>query len=164
MKWRAREVRYIGGTWSQLRSFVPEFEFGAFCAGPDEPESPFYQTVVRKPLGPTERPMPVGLVSKTYSLVQHRAIGGRCMEVLKRARIDTSDLRCEVGVSELGEWMNFRIYFPDAYSFTPKDGHKLDLRLEAFNSVDGSSRITILLGWYRLVCSNGLVIGTSLSS
>jgi Domain of unknown function (DUF932) len=36
---------------------------------------------------------------------------------------------------------------------------ELDLRLECFNSVDGSSRLLILFGWYRLVCSNGLVIG-----
>ena len=36
------------------------------------------------------------------------------------------------------------------------------LGLRAFNSVDGSARLTILSGWFRLVCSNGLVIGKSL--
>lgn len=55
--------------------------------------------------------------------------------------------------------MNFRIYFPEDYSFTEAHGLKLDLRLECFNSVDGSSRLVILFGWYRLICSNGLVIG-----
>lgn len=158
-RWNAREVQYIGGTWEKLRNFVPEFEFGAFSVGADEPESPYYQTVVRKPLGPTERPMPVGIVSRTYSLVQHRLIGDRCMAALSSAGIDTSKLRCEVGLSSLGEWMNVRIYFPDAYSFAPNDGQKINLRLEAVNSVDGSSRLTIFLGWYRFVCSNGLVLG-----
>jgi len=45
--------------------------------------------------------------------------------------------------------------------FLPKDGHRLKLRLEAFNSVDGSSRLSVLLSWFRLVCSNGLTIKES---
>ena len=64
--------------------------------------------------------------------------------------------------SELGEWMNFRIYVPDSYSFINARGTKLDLRLECYNSVEGSSRLVILFGWYRIVCSNGLVIGETL--
>jgi hypothetical protein len=55
--------------------------------------------------------------------------------------------------------MNFRIYFPESYSFIDAHRGKLDLRLECFNSVDGSSRLVILFGWYRLICANGLVIG-----
>jgi hypothetical protein len=55
--------------------------------------------------------------------------------------------------------MNLRIYFVDSYSFTDVHGTKLDLRLECFNSVDGSSRLVILFGWFRFVCANGLVIG-----
>jgi Domain of unknown function (DUF932) len=31
--------------------------------------------------------------------------------------------------------------------------------MECFNSVDGSSRLVVLFGWFRFVCSNGLVIG-----
>jgi hypothetical protein len=77
--------------------------------------------------------------------------------------VDTSNVRCELGLTELDEWMNLRIYFPDEYSYTPADGHKLDLRFEAFNSVDGSSRLVLLLGWFRFVCLNGLVIGETLT-
>ena len=36
---------------------------------------------------------------------------------------------------------------------------RASIRLECFNSVDGSSRLVILFGWYQFVCSNGLVIG-----
>jgi hypothetical protein len=57
--------------------------------------------------------------------------------------------------------MNFRIYLDDTYSYTDPHGKKLDLRLECFNSVDGSSRLVILFGWFRFVCANGLVIGES---
>ena len=55
--------------------------------------------------------------------------------------------------------MNFRIYFPESYNFPDAHGNKLDLRLECFNSVDGSSRLVIFFGWYRFICANGLVIG-----
>jgi hypothetical protein len=55
--------------------------------------------------------------------------------------------------------MNFRIYWGDDHSFTDMYKQKLALRLECFNSVDGSARLVILFGWLRFVCSNGLVIG-----
>jgi hypothetical protein len=79
-----------------------------------------------------------------------------------KAGFKPEDLRYEAGLSELGEWMNFRIYCPRSHSFRESGRESLDLRLECFNSVDGSSRLVILLGWYRLVCSNGLVIGESM--
>jgi hypothetical protein len=37
------------------------------------------------------------------------------------------------------------------------------LRLECLNSVDGSTRFRALMGWFRFVCSNGLVIGITRS-
>ncbi len=33
------------------------------------------------------------------------------------------------------------------------------MRLECFNSVNGSTRFRALLGWFRFICSNGMVIG-----
>ena len=55
--------------------------------------------------------------------------------------------------------MNLRLYFPDAYTKQVRDKDKVSLRLECFNSVDGSSRLVVLLGWIRSVCSNGLIVG-----
>ena len=60
--------------------------------------------------------------------------------------------------------MNFRAYFPDEFSFTPADGNKLALRLECFNSVDGSSRLIVLFGWLRFICTNGMIIGETMST
>jgi hypothetical protein len=138
---------------------LPQFELKAFSAGPDEPANPFQQTVMRKPLSAAERPIPVGIVSHTYSLAPHREVASLCRKGLVAAGIDPSDLRYEIGVSQLGEWMNFRIYLPDSYDFVDSRGNPLGLRLECFNSVDGSSRLMILFGWLRFVCANGLVIG-----
>ena len=114
---------------------------------------------MRKPLSKTERPMPVGVVSNNYSLVNHLVIAKICRDGLERAKITVDDLRYEVGLSELGEWMNLRIYLPHVYAFREADGKELLLRLECFNSVDGTTRLVILFGWFRFVCSNGLVIG-----
>jgi hypothetical protein len=33
------------------------------------------------------------------------------------------------------------------------------MRLECFNSVDGSTKFQAFMGWYRFVCSNGLIVG-----
>jgi hypothetical protein len=103
--------------------------------------------------------VPVGLVSQSYTLAQHLDVAQYCLDGFEASGINPSTLRCELGLSELSEWMNFRVYFPKEYDFMPADGHGLNLRLECFNSVDGNSRLEILLGWYRLVCSNGMVIG-----
>ena len=115
----------------------------------------FLLTVVRKPQSAVERPMPVGVVSHRYSLIQHRDVAMRCREGLVHAGVDPADLRYEVGVSQLGEWMNFRIYLPDKYSLRDSHEEGVDLRLECFNAVDGSSRLIVLFGWYRLVYANG---------
>jgi hypothetical protein len=43
----------------------------------------------------------------------------------------------------------------------PGDGHPLMLQLRCLNSVDGSASLRIVFSWYRLVCTNGLVVGFS---
>ena len=126
--------------------------------GPNEPGNPFLKAVVRQPLSAEERPTPVATVSHAYSLVQHRAVAELCRNVLLKTGAASDELRYEVGLSELGEWMNFRIYLPKSHRFNDDHG-KLDLRMEGFNSVDGSARLVILFGWFRLVCRNGLIIG-----
>lgn len=158
-QWRSRTVRYYAGDWEAIQTVMPQFDLVPFAAGQDEPANPFLQTVMRRPLSAAERPIPIGIVSHTYSLAAHREVAALCRKGLTDTGIDPGSLRYEIGMSELGEWMNFRIYLDDFYSFTHALGEKLDLRLECFNSVDGSSRLVILFGWLRLVCANGLVIG-----
>ncbi len=159
-QWRSRKVRYYKGDWSSIQSLLPEFDLHPFAAGKDEPSNPFLQTVVRRPMSTAERPIPVGVVSHTYTLVPHSDVAELCRkEVLNITGCQLEELRFEVGLSELGEWMNLRIYFPERYSFNDVHGKDSDLRLECFNSVDGWCRLLILFGWFRFVCSNGLIIG-----
>lgn len=160
LRWRSREVRYYAGGWDEILSVLPAFETVPFRTGPVDPSNPFLLTVLRKPLA-GEGPVPVGVVSHRYSLIQHRDVAMRCRAGLVQAGVDPASLRYEVGVSQLGEWMNFRIYFSHEYSFQDSHGEMVNLRLECFNAIDGSSRLIVLFGWYRFVCANGMVIGES---
>jgi hypothetical protein len=157
-RWRARDVSYYSGPWEKLRSLLPTFELTDFAVHPGAPSNPHLQVVMRTPRTRLEHAMPVGVVSNNYSLVQHVEIADLCFQGIADVGIKIADLRAELGMTELGEWMNLRVYFPEAYSFNGEAGDKMDLRLECFNSVDGSSRLIVLFGWVRLVCTNGLVI------
>lgn len=159
--WRSRDVRYYGGDWASIQTVIPEFYLAPFAAGDEDPANPFLQTVMRKPMSAAERPVPIGVVSHSYSLAQHREVTGICRQGLKDAGIELDGLCYQIGLSELGEWMNFRVYFPEAYDFIDHHG-RVRLRLECFNSVDGSSRLMIVFGWLRFICSNGLVIGETI--
>lgn len=158
-RWRARDVTYYAGRWEQVKRHIPRFEAAEFRASGDAPPNPYMKAVVRVPRTKFEQAVPVGTVSNAYTLAQHDDVAVMCLEGIRKAGIAPEELRCELGLTELGEWMNLRIYFPEKYSHSPKDQQKLTLRLECFNSVDGSSRLGILLGWLRFVCSNGFVIG-----
>lgn len=158
-RWKGRDVAIWSGRWERLARIVPKFTLEPFRVDADSPPNPHMRAVVRQPLSVVERPLPVGTVSNTYTLVQHHEVVERCFAGLRSVGLKTETMKCEVALSALGEWMNFRAYFPEEYNQVPRDGKALALRLECFNSVDGSSRLVILLGWLRFVCSNGLVIG-----
>ena len=160
-RWRARQVSYWSGPWARLSTIVPAFSLEPFRTDEKSPANPYMSMVVRKPLQVTENPIPVATVSQNYRLAQHHEVVEHCFRGLRSMGLDPDVLKCEVGLTQLGEWMNFRAYFPEAYDYKPKDGHPIRLRLECFNSVDGSSRLEILFGWYRLICTNGMVIGDS---
>jgi hypothetical protein len=159
VRWRARDATFLTGKWQALSKRIPRFSIEDFKVTADGPANPHIRTVVRLPVSVTEQRIPVGVVSNSYQLAQHIDVVEMCLDGIRAHDIDPSVLRCEVGLTALGEWMNFRAYFPDKFSHKPRDGNKLDLRLECFNSVDGSSRLVILFGWYRFICTNGLIIG-----
>jgi hypothetical protein len=163
-RWHARDVSYYAGRWAQLSRLVPTFELADFGATPADPPNPYMRAVIRQPRANADRPMPVGVVSNSYTLVQHAEVVARCFDGIRKAGVDPDSLRCELGLSELGEWMNLRAYFPDAYAYKVErdPGDVMELRLECFNSVDGGSRLSVLFGWQRLICTNGMVIGETI--
>ena len=158
VRWRARDAIFMAGHWDALSKRIPRFVIDDFKATTDGPVNPHLRMVTRLPVTVTEQRIPVGVVSNTYQMVQHADVIKMCLKGVEAHDLYSSNLRCEVGLTPLGEWMNFRIYFPDTFSFGAIDKNKLTLRLECFNSVDGSSRLVIQFSWFRLVCSNGMTV------
>jgi hypothetical protein len=120
-------------------------------------------TIVRRPFGDDPNFIPVGVVSKEYSLVPHSDVLNVAEEALCAAKIAPEEVKAELKITQYGERMALSLYLPDRFSFDPGDNHPMAMRLECFNSVDGSTRFRALMGWFRFVCSNGMVIGVTRS-
>jgi len=127
--------------------------------------NPFLDTVYRVAVHQAERPMPVGVVSKSYRLIDHQQLLRIIAAALVDNGIDTHSVNVKGEWTVNGERAHFSILFPATDDFTislgdPED--RLQFRIEIFNSVDGSWRLMAVAGWLRFVCSNGLILGTSL--
>ena len=154
---RSRPVKYISGDWEQVKDYIPYFELDDFSILEGQ-ANPYYKTVVRLPLTPLETKIPVGIVSNTYKLVQHRDVADFCLKGLQACGINTNQVRWQIGLTNLGEWMNLQVYLPNEFDFVPFDEYEIKPRLECINSVDGSSRLVVFFSWFRLVCANGMTI------
>lgn len=144
---------------------LPEFERRSFALTQPEHQSSrmneWLDMIVRKPCGEDQAFVPVGVVSKDYTLVQHTSIFDQAVTALEQQRIPMDEAECRLTLTQYGERMSLRIRFPSSFEIEFGDGHPMTLRLECFNSVDGSTRFHAHVGWFRLVCSNGLVIGVT---
>lgn len=161
-RWRARDVSYFRGPWNRLKAMIPGFELAPFRLAEDTPENRHLRMVVRQPVSQTEKHIPIGTVSPSYSLAPHGDVAELCYDGLVRCGVEREEVRPELGLSELGEWMNLRLILPQRYAMKESSGAETALRLECFNSVDGSSRLMIVFGWLRFVCANGLIIGETM--
>jgi len=166
-KWFNSPVTFHEGTLSDIRRHIPDFERRSFVLTQSGNEmtriNDRLDTIVRKPFGQDQNFIPVGVVSKEYTLVPHANVLDVTAKALESVQVSPGDVKTELRITEYGERMALSLYLPDKFSFDPGDGHPLALRLECFNSVDGSTRFRALMGWFRFVCSNGLIIGVTRS-
>jgi hypothetical protein len=166
-KWLNSTVSSFKGTLSDIHRYIPTFERRDFAFARSSDEhfrmNERLDTIVRLPFREDNTLVPVGVVSKNYALVPHTAVLNVAIQALDRANISAADVKAEIKITEYGERMALSLYLPDKYSFDPGDGNPMALRLECTNSVDGSTRFRALMGWFRFVCSNGLIIGVTQS-
>ena len=106
-------------------------------------------------------PVPVGLVSKTYNLVQHGELIERALKWIKSVPGATVPDQIELSATANFERILAKFDLGEGLSISP-DGKPVNLQLVCRNSVDGSTAIRARLGWYRLVCSNGMIVGVTL--
>ena len=166
-KWFSSPVTFRQGTLYDVRSYIPEFERRSFSLAQPGGEYTILNTrldtIVRLPFQGDGNFIPVGVVSKDYTLVPHTAILNIAEQALTSVKIKPIDVKAEIEITDYGERMHLSLYLPENYSIDPGDGHRMALRLECLNSVEGSTRFRALMGWFRFVCSNGLIIGVARS-
>lgn len=152
--------RYSGEIKGAL-SFLPEFERAApeaFNLG----KNAHLDLVVRRPgaQAADPAPVPVGMVSKSYRIIQHREVLQAALNFTQQVP-DSKAENIKIHATENCERIMFEVMFGSAYTISP-DGHDVGLRLVCRNSVDGTSAVRSHLGWFRLVCSNGMVVGVTI--
>ena len=164
-KWFNSPVTYHNGNLTDIRNHIPAFERCGFGLTQADNQlsrlNKRLDTIVRRPFGDDKAFVPVGVVSKDYALVQHGAVLDVVITAFENVKIPPAAVKAELRITEYGERMALSLYLPDEYRFDPGDGYPMALRLECLNSVDGSTRFRVLMGWLRLVCSNGLIIGVT---
>jgi len=168
-KWLGVPIRRYRKSTEDVCQHIPHFERRPFTLTNDHLDfrtvNPNYDVIVRLPLSQGEAEIPIGIVSKNYNLVQHTEIVKIAVDAVKAAHIDLNKVEVEVTITTYGERIRLCFLFPDEekYRFDPGDGEPMGLRLECFNSVDGSTRFVALLGWLRFVCENGMIVGITRS-
>lgn len=164
-KWFNSPVRFHEGTLADIESFLPDFERRSFALTQSGDErsrlNERLDMIVRKPFDKDNTFLPIGVVSKGYTLVPHQRVIEVATRALVDAKVQANEVKAELYVTEYGERMALSLYLPEKFSFDPGDKHPMAMRLECFNSVDGSTRFRALMGWYRFVCSNGMIIGVT---
>lgn len=150
IKWGNSPVTTYSGTLDDVRRHIPSFDRRPFG------QNLRLDTVVRLPHEDDPGCVPVGVVSKDYVLLPHTEVFDLSVRALEMAKIDSADVRAVLRISELGERMALAFTLPDNLAFDPGDRFPMEVRLECLNSVDGSTRFRAEMGWFRLVCSNGL--------
>jgi len=157
------------GTFDNILSALPQFGRQPFAMlslnGDKLGINSYLDMVYRMPIHQSERPVPVGVVSKNYRLVDHHHILRTIQESLASRGVNLKKVRVMAEWTIYGERAHFSIIFPPEEHFTVGTvGNKDEIRfrIEVFNSVDGSCRLMAIAGWLRFVCTNGLIIGTAL--
>lgn len=166
-RWFKSTVTWHAATIDELRKRIPSFERRTFAVtqadGGVTRLNEHQDVIVRAPIESDSHFVPVGVVSKEYALIQHHAVVDVVLRALEATDISAGDVNAHLQITEYGERMALSVFLPKRYSFDPGDGHPMALRLECLNSVDGSTGFRALMGWFRFVCSNGLIIGVTRS-
>ncbi|MEO8678615.1 MAG: DUF932 domain-containing protein [Vicinamibacterales bacterium] len=167
LRWLNSRVTRHTGAFDDMRRHIPSFERRPFALS-DPAHEHFRQnlrldTVVRRPHDDDRDYVPVGVVSKDYALLPHTAVFDAAVEAFDDAGIDPASVTADLRITELGERMSLGLDLPDNYLFDPGDKFPMTVRLECLNSVDGSTRFRASMGWFRLVCSNGMGFGITQS-
>lgn len=112
---------------------------------------------------PNRLAVPVGLVSNGYQLVSHRTLIEHLLGVLTKQGVSMEGVVLQAHLTPRGERLLGQLVIKDPYYQVGPDGHTCSLSVYMRNAVDGRGGLDVRLGWYRLVCTNGMIIGKTVA-
>jgi hypothetical protein len=154
--WYGYPVVEHRGRLDDLVHMLPVFALQFFGEG--LAANQFLQQVVRLPDASRSGSIPVGVVSRSYKLIQHSEVVAWLRAGLQEARLEEDLAQNRMCMSQYGERMMLWITL-SGLDFDPGDGHPLRVVISCQNSVEGSCAMEIKVTQVRLVCTNGLVLG-----
>lgn len=156
------------GTLEHVLQALPHFGRQPFSMasvnGKEIGVNPFLDMVYCVPLRQGDSPIPVGVVSKNYRLVDHHQVLRTAEDALLENGVKLSSVKICGEWTVHGERARFSLLLPPEDRFRMALGVKDEIRfrIEIFNSVEGSCRLMAVAGWLRFVCYNGLILGAAL--
>ncbi len=99
----------------------------------------------------------VATVGSGYNVIPNRDVFTQFANVLQNSSLDTTDMKVRSTFSKIRTYVQFT--FP-AHQVEVREGDITELQIVARNSYDGSLRFSLEIGGFRLLCSNGMGIGS----
>jgi len=108
----------------------------------------------RKAVVRTDTEAVLGVVSNEYELVRHATVIDAFREAGKKY-----DIQEKVSLAQNGAYLFYQMTFPKVEAEVTK-GDIVRMQMVARNSYNSMSSLQIVFGALRLVCTNGMVLGT----
>ncbi len=105
----------------------------------------------------------ISVVGSGYNLVQNSEIIPQYERAITRSNLNTDGMIRDIQYSHDGARTVVSYRFP-AHRIAIKEGDEMDLQINVLNSYDGSWKFMSLVGAYRLLCTNGQIIGDNFSA
>jgi hypothetical protein len=156
-------TRWFRGRFDEVAAILPRFERRPFSVdaleSPESNANELYDLIVRREQSEGGwSACPAAVVSKSYRLIGHCDVAALVANAFGEVGIDPAGLDTHASLHRYGAAMSLEVNFGPEWMFDPGDGHPMLLQLRCQNSVDGTSLLRVALVWYRLVCTNGLVV------
>ncbi len=147
-----RDHKWYRGLFSEMYDLIP----GSFARRPfkfNGEENKYYDVIFN------DEGTPISIVSKSYSLIDHRKVVDSVKKSLLKNNIELEKCIAEMYLGDLGAKFGFRVLINDRI-WDPGDGKHITARIEGVNSVDRTTPFRLAVGFYRRVCGNGNAWGT----
>lgn len=163
---REAPTRWLRGRFDEVLAALPEFDRGPFAMAPEN-EGPWHANELFDMISTREgghgdwARRPVAVVSRAYRLIGHREASRIVSDSLADLGLEPEGLDTHATLDRYGARLALEVSLGANWMVNPGDGHPVVLQLRCLNSVDASAMLRVCFTWYRLVCTNGLVVGFS---